>query len=309
MILRMRCRHREIVSLAILCSAALPGVAEIKKEVSAETKYDLSRIVSIGGDVTEILYELGFEEKIVAIDTTSQHPERALKSKPNVGYMRALSSEGVLSMKPTLIIASQGSGPPEVIAALRSTAIPLVEISNTASPDAVLTKIEEVAAATGAVEKGNALAEKVRSALAQAKRTAASTRHKPRVLFVLLAQNGRAMVGGRDTVADALFRLAGLENAASEVKGFRPVNNESALAMDPDVVITMRRSHGDIREQAKAVTRIEGLRQTRAIRDNRVIEIDGSYMLGFGPRVAAAAGELSQQVRKALTSSEAHVTQ
>jgi ABC-type hemin transport system substrate-binding protein len=57
---------------------------------------DPSRIVSIGGAVTEILYALGMDDKIVAIDTTSLYPTRAAKEKKNVGYMRQLSPEGVL---------------------------------------------------------------------------------------------------------------------------------------------------------------------------------------------------------------------
>lgn len=309
MALPMRLALSAIISLVVLCPVTVPTFADTQDKAAATSKYDLSRIVSIGGDVTEILYELGFEDQIAAIDTTSQYPERAIKSKPNVGYMRALSSEGVLSMKPTVIIASKSSGPPEVIAALRSTSIPFVEISNEASAEAVLTKIDQVAMVTGVVEKGNSLREKVEAALAKAKTKAAAAHHKPRVLFVLLAQNGRALVGGQDTVAHALFALAGLENVASGINGFRPVNNESALAMDPDVVITMRRSRSNTGEQAKAVTKIEGLRQTSAIRNNNVIEIDGSYMLGFGPRVAQAAGELSQQVRRVLAKSQARVTQ
>ena len=85
---------------------------------------DTSRIVSVGGDVTEILYALGLEDKIVAIDSTSVFPADALKTKKNLGYMRALSTEGVLSAAPTLIIASSKSGPPYVVAALKSNSVP-----------------------------------------------------------------------------------------------------------------------------------------------------------------------------------------
>ena len=65
------------------------------------------RILSLGGDVTEILHDLGQSDKVVAVDTTSQFPASALKEKNSVGYLRALSAEGVLSVNPTLILASE----------------------------------------------------------------------------------------------------------------------------------------------------------------------------------------------------------
>ncbi len=69
------------------------------------------RIVSIGGAVTEILYALGAEDRIVAVDTTSLYPPKAMADKPNVGYMRQLLAEGVLGLNPQLVLAIAGSGP------------------------------------------------------------------------------------------------------------------------------------------------------------------------------------------------------
>jgi ABC-type Fe3+-hydroxamate transport system substrate-binding protein len=62
---------------------------------------DATRIVSVGGAVTEILYALGLEQRVIAVDTTSLYPPRALAEKPNVGYMRQLSPEGVLALGPS----------------------------------------------------------------------------------------------------------------------------------------------------------------------------------------------------------------
>ena len=80
---------------------------------------DPARIVSIGGAITEILYALGFEDRLAGVDTTSLYPRRALRDKPNVGYMRQLSAEGVLGLNPSLVLAVQGSGPKETMEMLR----------------------------------------------------------------------------------------------------------------------------------------------------------------------------------------------
>ncbi len=85
---------------------------------TAEPAYDTSRIVSIGGAITEILYALGLEQRIVAVDSTSFYPPQALREKPNVGYMRQLSPEGVLGLNPSLILATEGAGPKETVAVL-----------------------------------------------------------------------------------------------------------------------------------------------------------------------------------------------
>ena len=75
------------------------------RDVSIENP---SRIVSIGGAITEILYALGLEDRIAGVDTTSLFPAAALREKPNVGYMRQLSAEGVLGLNPSLVFAIEG---------------------------------------------------------------------------------------------------------------------------------------------------------------------------------------------------------
>src|SRR3954447_19880065 len=67
---------------------------------------DPARIVSIGGAITEILYALGFEDRLARVDSTTLYPAAALRDKPNVGYMRQLSAEGVLGLNPSLVLAA-----------------------------------------------------------------------------------------------------------------------------------------------------------------------------------------------------------
>ncbi len=68
------------------------------------------RIVTIGGDVSEITYALGVGDLIVGRDSTSLNP-KALKALPDVGYIRLLNAEGILALKPTLILSSQRAEP------------------------------------------------------------------------------------------------------------------------------------------------------------------------------------------------------
>src|SRR5262245_31645671 len=113
-------RRVSAIAIAALCAfVATPTIGDPVTVRDAGgrsvTIRDASRIVSVGGAVTEILYALGLEQRVIAVDTTSLYPPRALAQKPSVGYMRQLSAEGVLALGPSLVLAVRRLGhPPSV---------------------------------------------------------------------------------------------------------------------------------------------------------------------------------------------------
>lgn len=255
---------------------------------------DTSKILSIGGDITEILYSLGLEAKIVAVDATSQFPAEALKQKTNVGYLRALSTEGVLSVAPHLIIASASAGPPEVVKALKQTSVPYLEVEDGHSPEGVVKKVRFVAQALDVSAEGDKLAQKIEGEFKALAEQRAKIGKRSRAVFILGAQSGRATVGGSGTSADAIFKLAGLDNAAASVNGYKPVVDEALVEMMPDVIVTMRRSSGT--HDIDKVMSMPGMQSTPAAQMKRTVIMDGLYLLGFGPRTPAAALDLMRQV-------------
>jgi iron complex transport system substrate-binding protein len=259
-------------------------------------KLDISRIVSIGGDVTEILYALGLEGNVVAVDTTSVYPAVALETKKSVGYMRALSTEGVLSLAPSVIIAAEDAGPPEVVSALKQSPVPFVTIGGTDSPAGTEQRIRAVAAAVGASEKGERLAADVRQRYDSLARKRETVGERPRVLFLLSVQNGRATAGGKGTAADEVIRLAGGQNVITGFEGYRPLSDEAAVELAPQIILVMKRSQqpgGAASESIeKLIATMPGLSATPAARSNRIVEVDGAALLQFGPRTADAADEL-----------------
>ncbi len=248
-----------------------------------------TKILSIGGDVTEILYALGQQDRIIAVDATSQFPADALKTKKNVGYFRALSTEGTLSVGAGIVIASERAGPPDVVKALRA-ASRYVDIPDGTTAEGVPAKVRAVAKAANAGPQGEALANRIEVDLALLAAETAKIKTRVRALFVLTAQGGRATIGGGETSADAILRLAGLENVAATVVGYKPVADEALIAMAPDLVIVMQRAPGD--SDQEKVLALPGLAMSPAVRSKRVMTMDGLYLLGFGPRVASAAREL-----------------
>jgi iron complex transport system substrate-binding protein len=256
---------------------------------------DLSRIVSLGGAITEILYELGLDDRIVAVDTTSLYPPEALKTHKNVGYFRAVSTEGVLSMAPSIIFASDKAGPPEVVRALEASGIPYVKIVDDPDVESLKARVKAIAEKAGRKALGDKLVERIEKGFATLAQERGQLKRAPSTLFLMSVQGGRATVGGADTSSDAMLKLAGAKNAAASVKGFKPISEEAILAMNPEAIVMM--SRGSEVSGIEAVLALPGVAATRAGRDKRVIEMDGLYLLGFGPRAPQAASDLMKKLQ------------
>ncbi|MDE1157861.1 MAG: ABC transporter substrate-binding protein [Neorhizobium sp.] len=253
---------------------------------------DARRIVAIGGTVTEILYDLGAQDRIVARDSTSSYPADAM-SKPDVGYMRALSPEGILGQKPDLIVMEEGSGPPPAVEVLKASEVPVVIIPTPPDVSKIADKIRAVGKAVGLADKAEALAKKTEDGLkALEAEVAAIKTQKKNVLFVLSVSNGRLMAGGKDTSADAIIGLAGGANAAGSITGYKPLSDEAVIAAKPDVVLQMQ-AVGDHSVSAETLFAMPSMQTTPAAANKARVQMDGLLLLGLGPRTPDAARQLA----------------
>lgn len=255
------------------------------------------RVVSLGGSVTEIIAALGEDDRLVGRDTTSTEPP-AIRALPDLGYVRRLSPEGVLSVRPDLILAEEGAGPPGTIELLQAGGVRLVTVPEARDAAGLARKIMVIGEALGTEEQAEALATRVTEELAQV--TAAVEGGAPaRVLFVLSAEGGRILASGRNTAADAMIRLAGGVNAIEGFEGYKPVTDEALAAAAPEVIVLMDRGAADPEgelKDSKAIAQLlsqPALAATPAGRAGRVVRMDGLYLLGFGPRTGAAAHDLA----------------
>jgi iron complex transport system substrate-binding protein len=287
-----------LAALAICVAAAPAGPAlsgaRITDARGVEVAFDdVSRIVAVGGSVTEIVYALGEEERLVAVDTTSTYPHEA-QQLPNVGYMRALSAEGVLSADPTLVLALDGAGPPEALDVLAGASVPFIVVPGDTSLEGVADKIRFVAEILGVEAKGETLVRAVEADAARLAEITAGIAARKRVLFVLSLRDGSIVAAGRDTSADAMIRLAGAENVLGSVDGFKTVDAEAVIAAAPEVIVMMSRAgHATSEDDLFSIPAIAA---TPAGAARRLITMDGLYLLGFGPRTPRAALELAEQL-------------
>ena len=273
--------RRGAAALGLAALAASPARAQQKTP----------RIISVGSALTEIFYALGAENLLIGVDTTSLYPPQA-KSLPQVGYMRALSAEGVLSLKPTLIMATTAAGPASTLDQLKATGIEIVILPDQYDYDSVVKKIEAVGKATGKVAEGNALIAQGRADMkALADRLSGAPR-KPRVLFLMSLSGGAPQAAGRDTAADGIIRLAGGTNAVDGYAGYRPLTPEAVIASRADYILVPRQSVDSMGGVDKVLDQ-PAIRQTPAGRAGKLLQFDILLLLAFGPRTPQAATELA----------------
>lgn len=252
------------------------------------------RVVSVGGAVTECVYALGMERLLVGADTTSVYPPVA-ERLPRVGYQRALSAEGLLSLAPRLILATDDAGPPAVIEQIKRAGVRWVSLESAHTAEAPVQKLLAVGAALAQPARA---ASRVRQVEADWRRTQAAVAAlpgRPRALFVMAHGGPTLNLAGRDTAADAMLRLAGCDNAL-DFKGYKAISTEALLAAAPEVIVTTTQSVAGFGGLPSLLTR-PGLADTPAARARRVIDFDGLFLLGFGPRTPQAVLQLAQRTR------------
>lgn len=274
------------------------GMAVVTLHHSPARAQGERRIVSVGGALTETLYLLGAQADLVGVDTTSMFPEAA-RRLPSVGYARTLSAEGVLSLRPTLIVATQEAGPPAVLRQLEAARVPTAVLDADHRVEGVWARTQRLADLCGRAEAGRALVSELQRAWAQAQEqlaarsAAAGGKPAPRVLFVLSHSMAQVRVSGTGTAADAMIRLAGAQNALATFEGYKPLTPEAAIAAAPDVILVTEQGL-QAAGGTDGLLKAPGLAQTPAGRARRVVALEALLLLGFGPRLPQAVAALAQ---------------
>lgn len=250
------------------------------------------RIISLGGDVTEIVYALDAQRQLVAKDSTSTWPAAA-QSLPDVGYLRQLNAEGILSLRPTLVLASAQAQPSLVLQKVQESRVKVVNIPGGYDMAAIDKKIAVVADALGKQAQGDALRHAVDEQIARLP----SQPLNKRVLFILSHGGMNTLVAGKQTAADGAIQAAGLQNAMQDFDHYRSMSQEGVIASLPDLVVISADGLKGMGGEA-GLWKLPGLAQTPAGRHKQVLVIDDMALLGFGPRTPQAVSQLRQKAEQ-----------
>lgn len=283
--------------------AATPQLPATVTDVNGNsvTIDDVSRIVPLSGDIAEIVWSLGFGANIVGVDVSAVYPPDFMGTLPKIGFERALSAEGILSLNPTVVIGKEQAGPPEVLDQIRSAGVPVVIVAEPQTLEAPTAKIRSVAAALGVVEAGEALATQTQTEIDAATAIAATATSQPRVLFIYVRGGGTQLIGGSGSVADAMIAAAGGLDAGVEagIQGFMPVTAEAVVAAQPDVIIAPASGIDSI-GGLDAFLQIPGVAQTPAAANGRILVYDDLLLLGMTPRTGQMLTQLTRDLHPEL---------
>ena len=248
------------------------------------------RIVSLGGNVTDIVYALGAQAQLVATDQSSLYPEAAQRL-PSVGYYRQLPVEGVVSMRPTLVIASEHAGPTQVLAQLSALNIRVVQVSDLPTLESLKQRVRQIALVLDRVAQGETLLNQLEQSLSQTRQTQGQ---RPKLSAITIVMRGGKILGaGRNTAADVVLHYAGLTNVLSTEQGYRPISAEAMNVLAPELIITTSSTLAAM-GSLEAIQRSPILKYTPAAKNNRVLVLDDLLVQGFGLRLPQAIHQIWQ---------------
>lgn len=252
------------------------------------------RVVSLNGDITEIVFGLGLESHLAAVDVTSNYPSAAL-DLPNVGYHGALNAEALLAYEPDLVIAGDAAGPAEVFEQLEAVGVRVEFLPEIAGIDTPANNIRFVAELFGEVEAGEALVAQVQDKIAQAGDLAGTLAEQPRILFLYLGSTQMQFAGGAGAASNAIIEAVGAIDVGAEagLQGFSPFGAELVVAGAPDVIIVTDRGLSAV-GGLEGVLEVPGVAQTPAGQNGHIISFEDGYLINLGLRTGDALIELAE---------------
>lgn len=274
-----------LLQMAYACSS--PSIDNSSGEIA---------IITAGGTVTEVLYELGFGSSIIATDITSTYPE-SMQELPSIGYRNQIKAEGILSLDPDVLLIEKGYLTEEVVAQLKDTGMEIQQFEKPTDVSGTYKIIQELADFLKVPEKGNTLIEQLRQDIRVLEDYTATIAGRPKMAFVMARGLETVFVAGEETFAESLFDMAAIQSVGQGFKDFVPLTPEALVSMNPDYLLFFESGLQSIGGK-EGVRHIRGIEQTSAFRNDGILAFDGLYLSGFGPRVGKAALQLAKSVNR-----------
>jgi iron complex transport system substrate-binding protein len=264
-----------------------------------ETGEHSQRLVSLTKQYSEIIYALGAQKDLVAVDLSSTYPPE-IKSLPTVGYHRALSVEGILAVKPTLILHNNDIGPEHVAAQLQSLKIPMKVFEakgvDVPSTEALITEMGAFFHREARAKELNAKLEadlqQARSLLPAAKRPRVMVIHFGRAMNVYLTMT-------KASTAARLVEWASGEMAVEGERGMVQLSPEVVARANPEVLLLTDFGYDRLGTRQEIASTLPGIGTTAAARTGRIYRIEEHDLVYIGPRT----GENVLKLHDLLTTS------
>ncbi len=273
----------------------IAGIAQAGDEDACTPAEDPSRIVVAGGSIAEMLYSLDAGGLIVAVDSTANYlPES--KDLPSVGYVRNLSAEGILALKPSLILGEHDMGPAEVLSQISSVEVEVKRIEERHSTQGIVDKFVCIARVLDKEDAAREiLASQFSDTVTSLEKANVLSADLPRAALILNFVDNQPIVAGANTSGDGLLRMDGAKNIFSDIEGWKPLSRELLIAANPEHLVVTERA-------LKSIGGLEGmlsdplLAATEALNADNVHVYAGMSLLGFGLQTLEVALSLKEAI-------------
>lgn len=238
------------------------------------------RVITIGGCVTETVFALEMGQNVVAVDISSSIPNKVTQL-PQVGYIRGISTEGILSMNPDKILTTTEMGPPKVVQQLKDAGINLKIFNAPKNYDDILSLIDDVATFLDVSKKG----EQLKSELIELNNQITELKlDKPKIVFFMSPALGSYNAAGSGTRADYLINYIGGENIfTNDFKRYTKVSKEDIIKYNPDIILTGYVRELNKKEVVDIFKNSDEFQSVSAIKNNQLYGVNVGEVLNFGP--------------------------
>jgi iron complex transport system substrate-binding protein len=281
---------RKFIPILLLISWAC------KAPEAHDTTQIVKKIITAGGTVTEVVYELGFGDQIIATDITSTYPA-SMQQLASIGYRNAIKAEGILALGPDLVLIEEGYLSLDVVEQLKAAQVEVHSFPKPVSVAGTKKLVTDLSRFFQVIERGEEINSRIEKDIQELNAYLASQIDKPKAVFIMARGPETVFIAGDKTFAKEMFDLVQVETVATGFDEFVPLTPESLVSMNPQYLVFFESGIQSLGGK-EGLTKIQGIDQTTAFKENQIIALDGQYLSGFGPRVGKAALDLAKAVRK-----------
>jgi iron complex transport system substrate-binding protein len=290
-----------LTSLTLCCAgvasarSAFPVTVRDALGNTVTVRAEPRRIVSLAPAMTEVMFALGLDKRIVGVTEYCDYPPAA-RVKPKIGGIVNPSVERILAQQPDLVIGMR-LNPKPVLRSLARAGVPTFAAEPRSIED-VLATISTVGALTGAAGAARNLTREMRARLQAVQKM---LQGRPRPTVALLYSDNPLWIAGAATFPDHVIRLAGGRNAAADIKGYKQYNVETLLARNPDVIFLTSMKGGNDAAHVREFARRPSMRALSAVKRNRVYVIDADLVDRAGPRIVDGVAEMAAKLHPEMS--------
>jgi iron complex transport system substrate-binding protein len=284
--------------LFALLTAALALSAGCARFSNRATDAKAERLVVISQTYNEIIWALGAQDAVVGVDLSSTYPPE-VKNVQTVGYHRALSAEGILSLHPTAIIHDNNIGPPQVVEQLKGLNIPMKTFdAKNDSLEGTKALVREMGAYFHKEARAEELCRTLDSQTAASLEQVKQYDDHPRVAVIHFGRASNVYLvvgkggGGDGGAASRMIEWAGGQMAIDAQGMQRMASPEIVAQANPDVILVTDFGYDRLGGSVDQIKELPGVATSNAAKNNRIYRVEENQLMYFSPR----SGENIQKV-------------